>query len=242
MGWLWSSSSQPPPQEEQPTAPSLEAPAAPTAQQASTPNDPADTQLEEFLQLIHTAGDESSKPPSSSSSSPPTTTPSEDTKPSVLSWLSQKAKTAANNKPDEAPILDPLSESLFPTEMGCAQTFELAWSCSSLGGQFMSMYRHGNMRECSENWDDFWFCMRTRAYSGPVKADLIKQHYRNKAYRKYGGDKPSSEDVWERRTEKVPLGSAFSTPLPVTEEEVNAARERMREEERKASIRDAENI
>ncbi|KAG6104050.1 hypothetical protein E4U31_002242 [Claviceps sp. LM219 group G6] len=226
MGWLWSSSSQPPPQEEQPTAPSLEAPAAPTTQQASTPNDFADKQLQEFLQLIHTAGDESSKP----ISPPPTTNPSEDTKPSVLSWLSHKAKAATNNKPDEAPILDPLSESLFPTEMGCAQTFELAWSCSSLGGQFLSMYRHGNMRECSENWDDFWFCMRTRAYSGTVKADLIKQHYRNKAYRKYGGDKPSSEDVWERRTEKVPLGSAFNTPLPVTEEEVNAARERMRED------------
>ncbi|KAG5998320.1 hypothetical protein E4U52_000655 [Claviceps spartinae] len=238
MGWLWSSSSQPSPQEEQPTAPSLEAPAAPTTQQASTPNDSADKQLQEFLQLIHTAGDESSKP----ISPPPPTNPSEDTKPSVLSWLSQKAKAATNNKPDEAPILDPLSESLFPTEMDCAQTFELAWSCSSLGGQFLSMYRHGNMRECSENWDDFWFCMRTRAYSGTVKADLIKQHYRNKAYRKYGGDKPSSEDVWERRTEKVPLGSAFNTPLPVTEEEVNAARERMREEERKASIRDAENI
>ncbi|KAG5971989.1 hypothetical protein E4U58_007028 [Claviceps cyperi] len=236
MGWLWSSSSQSPPQEEeQPTAPSLEAPAA---QQASTPNDPADTQLQEFLQLIHTAGDGPSNPPSS----PPITTPSEDTKPSVLSWLSQKTKAATNSKPDEAPILDPLSESLLPTEMGCAQTFELAWSCSSLGGQFMSMYRHGNMRECSENWDDFWFCMRTRAYSGPVKADSIKQHYRNKAHRKYGGDKPSSEDVWERRTEKVPLGSAFSTPLPVTEEEVNAARGRMREEERKASTRNAENI
>ncbi|KAG5930481.1 hypothetical protein E4U42_001053 [Claviceps africana] len=209
MGWLWASSSQPTPQE-QPKAPSP-AP-SPNARQASAPTEPVDPEIQKFLQLLKTDEEESTNtrrhPPP-----PPTAASSQDSPPSIRSWLSLKASSKPN-QPDEAPLLDPLSESLLPTEMSCRQAFDLAWSCNGLAGQFNSVYRHGNMRSCSEHWDDFWFCMRTRAHTGPLKADMIRTHYRNKAYRKYGQDKPSSEDIWEKRTEKLPPGSTFNIPFP----------------------------
>ncbi|PHH87512.1 hypothetical protein CDD83_8759 [Cordyceps sp. RAO-2017] len=94
--------------------------------------------------------------------------------------------------------------------MSCRQAFDLAWSCNSLGGQFNSVYRYGTMRSCSEVWDDFWFCMRTKSYTGELKENMIREHYRNKEHAKYGGGKPSSEDVWESRPRRVQPGTAFS--------------------------------
>ncbi|KAG6017240.1 hypothetical protein E4U43_001953 [Claviceps pusilla] len=230
MGWLWSSSSPPTPQE-QPKAPS------PDEQQASAPTEPVDPEIQKFLHLFQTDnGEQSTNSQSRSAPPPPTTAASPGTTtPPILSWLSIKA-SPKTNEADEAPLLDPLSESLLPTEMSCRQAFDLAWSCNGLGGQFNSVYRHGNMRSCSEHWDDFWFCMRTRAHSGPLKASMIRTHYRNKAYRKYGQDKPSSEDVWERRTEKLPPGSAFNIPIPLAEtEERGDGQSSAKEEERRTA-------
>jgi hypothetical protein len=94
--------------------------------------------------------------------------------------------------------------------MSCRQAFDLAFHCQSVGGQFLSVYREGGMRSCSTHWEDFWFCMRTKSYSPEMKQKLIRDHYRKKEAAKYGNGKPSSEDVWEARTERVPLDSAFS--------------------------------
>ena len=51
--------------------------------------------------------------------------------------------------------------------------------------------------------------MRTRAYSGAMKEEAIKDYYRQKELRKYGPGMPNSTDVWEPRTEKLPPGTAF---------------------------------
>ncbi|SPJ93253.1 uncharacterized protein FTOL_13859 [Fusarium torulosum] len=64
-----------------------------------------------------------------------------------------------------------------------------------------------------ENWDDFWFCMRTKGYSAEQREKAIKEHYRAKEFVKYGPGKPSSEDVWESRDEKVPEGTTFNAPV-----------------------------
>lgn len=97
--------------------------------------------------------------------------------------------------------------------MSCRQAFDQAWACNGLGGQWNAVYRYGSMRSCSEQWDDFWFCMRTKSQTGPVKEELVRARYREKEYRKYGPGKPSSEDVWDSRDRKLEPGEAFSQRL-----------------------------
>lgn len=82
-----------------------------------------------------------------------------------------------------------------------------------MGGQFNAVYRYGEMRSCSEHWDDFWFCMRTKSYSPEMREKAIRDYYRAKEFTKYGPGKPSSEDVWESREGKVPEGTVFNEPV-----------------------------
>ena len=66
------------------------------------------------------------------------------------------------------------------------------------------MYRQGTMRSCSAYWDDFWFCMRTRAYAAPQREAAVRAHYRAKEWRRYRAPgQPSSADVWEPRLRRV---------------------------------------
>jgi hypothetical protein len=83
--------------------------------------------------------------------------------------------------------------------MSCRAAFDSAFYCSSLGGHFNDIYRYGQLRSCSEQWNDFWFCMRTKnSYSGPeVKERLIQERYAEKEKKLKEG--PNSEDVWRRR-------------------------------------------
>lgn len=46
-----------------------------------------------------------------------------------------------------------------------------------------------------------------------MRARAIKEHYRAKEFFKYKAGKPSSEDVWESRDEKVPEDSTFKEPI-----------------------------
>lgn len=122
-----------------------------------------------------------------------------------------EALSVTSAEPPIEPSLSPLAESLLPTTMDCEQAFNQAFYCQSLGGQWNNIYRYGGVRSCSDNWDDFWFCMRVKGYQpGPVKDDMIREHYRKRHLAKYGPGKPSSEDVWRERRERVPPGTAFS--------------------------------
>lgn len=109
-----------------------------------------------------------------------------------------------------APLPDDISpDSLYPAEISCRSAFDYAMFCQSFGGQFVNVYRYGSFRSCKNHWDDFWLCMRTRQWDEKDRAKAIKEHYRNKAIKYKTG--PSSEDVWQVRTE--PVKDAFQDNL-----------------------------
>ncbi|KAI1499807.1 hypothetical protein F5X99DRAFT_388656 [Biscogniauxia marginata] len=195
--------------------------------------------------------------PPSSTSSPGTDnnkqTPSSSSSSSSSSWsslfnpsspstaVSSSLTTSSSQSQSESqspspPPLDPLAESLLPTSMSCRQSFDLAFHCNSLGGQWASVYRSGAVRSCSHHWDDFWFCMRARAYSGRVKEDAVRDYYRRKEVAKYGPGRPSSTDVWEARTERLEPGAAFAEPYDMPD--VSDEEWRRLEIERRRQIRD----
>ncbi|PFH55265.1 hypothetical protein XA68_10230 [Ophiocordyceps unilateralis] len=147
---------------------------------------------------------------------------------------SSSAAAAASSRNKET-AQNPVAEAVLPTEMSCRQAFDLAWACNSLGGQFNSVYRYGSMRACSQHWDDFWFCMRTKSYTGEQKATMIRDYHRAKELSKYGPGKPSSEDVWTSRLTLLPLGSAFSQP--VNEPAVGDDQSRIMEAQRRREVR-----
>jgi len=201
MGWLWSTSTTATPSAPQGNvAPSTQAESqhAPASQRAQSSKSPtrdelAEQELQSFLQEFEA-----------------------DARPS---------STKYNRVPKQPPPLDashsaasnePISEQLLPTTMSCREAFDAAFYCTSLGGQFNNLYRYGTVGSCSENWSDFWFCMRTRGYGDREKQAAIKARYREKERRKYGKEElgNSSEDVWKSRDKKVEWGQAFKTPFP----------------------------
>ncbi|KAG9248896.1 hypothetical protein BJ878DRAFT_411597 [Calycina marina] len=111
-----------------------------------------------------------------------------------------------------------LSDQLLPTTMSCRDAFDAAFYCNSMGGQFNNLYRYGTVRSCSDSWNDFWFCMRTRQWGEPEKGNAIRERHKIKEKVKYdkreGGDiGRSSEDVWKSRERKVEVGEAMSKPF-----------------------------
>ncbi|EHK15876.1 uncharacterized protein TRIVIDRAFT_40267 [Trichoderma virens Gv29-8] len=234
MGWLWTSSSPKPPTDQSPSPPSSSSqptrsslpPPSSSPNSSQAPNEPVDPEIQKLLDLFNKSDD---TPKSSSSSS---STSSSSSSPSVISsWLSSKLSSAPEAPP--VPHLDPVSESLLPTDMSCRQAFDLAWSCNSLGGQWNAVYRHGEMRSCSHLWDDFWFCMRTKSYSGTLKENAVREHYRRKEYEKYyAPGSRSSEDVWTAREHKVAPGTAFAEAVEIAKVDDNEWR-RLEEERRK---------
>ena len=226
MGWLWASSSSPDMKSKPPSK-------EPASTPKPAPNEPsADPEIQKFLDLFSS---DSSKDPSKPSPSQQASGADSQPATGIASWFALK-KAPSQPEKTEAPPLSPLAESLLPTEMSCRQAFDLAWSCNSLGGQWNAVYRHGEMRSCSEQWDDFWFCMRTKSYVGDLKANAVGTHYRAKEYNKYGPGKPSSEDIWESRKERLPSGTAFSQEIEVPS--VSDEEWRREEAERRRKIRD----
>lgn len=237
MGWLWNSSSSAPSKTEAPQDPAQQ-----QQQQSSLPPPPPkaaspsadDVEVAKFLQEMMAEVKsvreslDASKADGSSPDSPGSTT-SPATKSTFASRWATSAFSSSSSLSSPAPTttgpateettatekrLSPLAESLLPTQMNCEQAFNLAYYCQSLGGQFTSLYRYGGMRSCSENWSDFWFCMRIKSYpAGEVKENMIREHYRNKELAKYGPGKPSSEDVWRERRVRVKPGEALSVPM-----------------------------
>ncbi|RKF72903.1 hypothetical protein GcM1_246103 [Golovinomyces cichoracearum] len=107
--------------------------------------------------------------------------------------------------------LDSISEQLLPTTMSCRDAFDSAYYCASLGGAFTNLYRYGTVRSCSDHWDKFWFCMRTRTYDNKSKEEAIKDYYRKVELSKYGKRGTSSQDIWKSRDHLVQKGTAFKS-------------------------------
>ena len=138
----------------------------------------------------------------------------EQTNQDLIAWLkeaeadlAEKREVAAGTRPPTkaSPARDAVDDispdSLYPTEISCRSAFDYAFFCQSFGGQFVNIYRYGEFRKCSNHWEDFWICMRTRQWDEKDRAKAIKEHYRKKAVKYKQG--PSSEDVWSTRTEAV---------------------------------------
>jgi hypothetical protein len=204
MGWLWSdsipTSSSPAAQDKNRPALVPEPPKASPSPNASpklpSRDELAEQELQSFLQELET----DVKPSSSKYNRVPRQPPTNSSIPSTR-----------NNDGEK-----PLSEQLLPKTMSCRVAFDEAFYCNSFGGRFNDLYRYGNLRSCSENWDNFWFCMRTRGYSEKEKEAAIKEHYRKKETMKYAKalGKESSEDVWKSREKKLEWGEAFNVPFP----------------------------
>ncbi|GAD97309.1 conserved hypothetical protein [Paecilomyces variotii No. 5] len=211
MGWWWNSSSK----DGNQTSTNSPLPSA-SSRDASTPQETlsatpkqmsADAQIEaEFQRLL--AGLE--KEENSRASQP---TSSEHTPHTQF--------TESGTQPPKEPRSSIAPESLYPDEMDCRSAFDYAFFCQSFGGQFVSVYRYGELRSCSEHWDNFWTCMKARSYPDESRKRMIREHNRKKAIKYKTG--PSSEDVWEIRTE--PVKNAFQGDFAALEREMKAAEE-----------------
>jgi hypothetical protein len=233
MGWLWTTPTHPPssvPVPEKNPQDSLQsaAPTPPSAPPSETSADAsskplsrdslAEQELYSFLKELEADTRPSSSKYDRIPRSPPPTT----------------SKTSQTTS---VPTLGPVSEQLLPTTMSCRNAFDEAFYCNSFGGRFNDLYRYGTLRSCSENWNDFWFCMRTRGYGDREKEAAIKEHYRRKESAKYSKElgKESSEDVWKSRTTKLEWGEAFNQPY----EELKESDEEWRKSERERRALDA---
>jgi hypothetical protein len=104
-----------------------------------------------------------------------------------------------------------INEATLPTTMSCRDAFDYAWHCHTPAAQWNAVYRYGGVRSCSDLWDDFWFCMRTKQFSAEARADAVREHYRQRMNEKYyAPGQKSSEDVWESREAMVEPGTAFT--------------------------------
>ncbi|KAK1761496.1 hypothetical protein QBC47DRAFT_370270 [Echria macrotheca] len=228
MGWFWNSAPSAP---NATTASTSEAP-KPAAAPAPREQPSGDREVQKFWEMIQEEVNPSqaaqAKPtPPSAAPSPPSPPPTAPTSSSWFSWArapdNTTSKPTTSARPEQqvdpttrAPRRDrrspesrAMSEAVLPTTMSCRDAFDYAWHCHTPAAQWNAVYRYGSVRSCSELWDDFWFCMRTKSFSDEARAEAIKAHYRAKEEAKYGGGQPSSEDVWESRKELVAPGTAF---------------------------------
>ncbi|KAF7595159.1 hypothetical protein BBP40_007126 [Aspergillus hancockii] len=205
MGWLWSSSSLT--KNESQTTPSANPQPGPKKPEI-LPSQPRTLTREEqadaeFKQLLASLEGDINKGSRTSQQSPSNLEPAE----STPSPHSSPASIAP--------------ESLYPDTMSCRSAFDYAFFCQSFGGQFVNVYRYGELRSCSEHWDNFWLCMKTRTWSDGARKKAIGDHYRKKAIKYKTG--PSSEDVWDLRTE--PVRNACEGDFAALEKEMQAEEE-----------------
>ncbi|KAL2863566.1 EMI1 family protein [Aspergillus lucknowensis] len=212
MGWFWSKtplplkdesrSPQPPTPENPPTPPQPQS-------QSLTREDKADA---EFKQLWASLQNDINQAASS-----------------TLEESSSTSTQFPNDLQTQPASIAP--ESLYPDTMSCRSAFDYAFFCQSLGGQFVNVYRYGELRSCSEHWENFWLCMKTRTYSEKEKRRIIRDHYRKKAIKYKTG--PSSEDVWEVRME--PVRNAFQGDFAALEREMKEQEESQARAEARAA-------
>lgn len=199
MGWWWRSSPQKDSSNDAPTqstsTPESIPQNAPPPKQL-TPDEQADLEFKQILASLQEAEASSSKTLSSQQTDTDATTPSE-------------------------PSSSIAPESLYADEMSCRTAFDYAFFCQSFGGQFVNVYRYGELRSCSEHWDNFWLCMRTRSWSDDLRRKAIRAHNQKKAIKYKTG--PSSEDIWDVRLD--PVRDAFKGDFAALEREIEAEEE-----------------
>lgn len=205
MGWLWGSNPQKDTPKVTPT-PTTNAP-EPTTQTAPpprqlSPDEQADLEFKQILAELQQADAELSG----------------NQRHGPESFIG--STTAPANPDTNAPLAQPASsiapESLYADSMSCRTAFDYAFFCQSFGGQFVNVYRYGELRSCSEHWDNFWLCMKTRGWSDELRRKAIRAHNQKKAIKYKTG--PSSEDVWDVRLE--PATDSFKGDFAALEKEM----------------------
>ena len=161
-----------------------------SAQPSSKPSreEKADAELESFLQAFSTSDP--------SRFSPTSEAPTPDGTPQQKPPLAPHERLLADGTVNIHPI------AIYPRQMSCRQAFDQAFYCQSLGGKFNDIYRFGHLRDCSEQWGAFWFCMRTRTLPDQDKQGMIAEYYagRDEKRRREVGN---SESVWDLREKAV---------------------------------------
>ena len=199
MGWLWASSKPPPsstillsPQDSCQPDPfatpqsTLTNPPPPQTPETSAPlsrDEAADAELRAFLESLQDG---------STSSSSKTIAPA-----------TQSSSVDQSNQSSD--LITP--HNIHPTTLSCRTAFDTAFYCASLGGQFTSLYRYGQLRRCSQEWADFWWCMQTnRGFMSEEEreARIVARGVQREREKYKGEGKLSSEDVWEQRRRMVP--------------------------------------
>ncbi|EFR03383.1 hypothetical protein MGYG_06382 [Nannizzia gypsea CBS 118893] len=221
MGWLWNSSPAPAEQTQKtdpspPTNDSRSLPLNSTTEQSTPQRKPlgrdelAEAEFNELLKSLDT-----------SSSSTEQHAPSTPKSPTSKPLPSQSIHF-------ESPPTQFQSDSLYPKTMSCRTAFDYAYFCQSFGGQWVNVYRYGELRSCSEHWSDFWFCMRSKSLSDEEREKAISDRYRRKAIKYKTG--PSSEDIWDLR--KEPVVGAFQGDYLAFEREM----ERLKQQDNGAKV------
>ncbi|KOS40261.1 hypothetical protein ACN38_g8890 [Penicillium nordicum] len=121
-----------------------------------------------------------------------------------------------NPSPESQSPISP--ESLYQDTMSCRNAFDYAFFCQSFGGQFVNVYRYGELRSCSDHWDNLWLCMKTRTWPEDLRRREIRDHNRKKSIKYKTG--PSSEDVWDVRLD--PAKDSFKGDFAAMWEEMKA--------------------
>ncbi|TKX19563.1 hypothetical protein C1H76_8412 [Elsinoe australis] len=179
------------------TSQTSEPPRSTTPAPPLTRDQQADAELNAFLASFES----SSSQPSTTSASPTTSPSSFDPTPpeTTTTQPSSPSPYLPNGKLDISPA------ALRPRTMNCRTLFDSAFYCASLGGKFNDIYRFGTLQPCSEHWDAFWFCMRTKSYNERERGDMIAKYYEEREEREKNrrSQGRTSEDVWEMRREPV---------------------------------------
>ncbi|KAG9886048.1 hypothetical protein KCV05_g11668, partial [Aureobasidium melanogenum] len=219
MGWWWSSDSTAAPVTESAPSQTTQSPTPVSTIQRQAPKKASpDSDFEALFASF--------EKPSSTTTIPTNSTPQpEATAPKIQHVTPAPKETPTHYVPSPSGSIEQQSESdapvdispdaLYPRQMSCRQAFDQAFYCQSLGGKFNDIYRYGELRSCSDNWNAFWFCMRIKTLPDREREERIKEFYKardeqNKA------ERGSSEKIWDLRTE--PVKKAFwRDPDEVTE-------------------------
>lgn len=192
MGWLWGSSPKDTTKDTPQDLPSTNLPEVPKQNvppKALTPDEQADLEFSQILADLR----------------------SEDAS------LNQ-ALTPGGSLEPQTPQSAIAPESLYQDTISCRNAFDYAFFCQSFGGQFVNVYRYGELRSCSDHWDNLWLCMKTRTWPEDLRKRAIRDHNRKKAIKYKTG--PSSEDVWDVRLD--PATESFKGDFAALEKEMKA--------------------
>ena len=198
MNWWWKSA----PQNEHSRSSSSPAPSPNTPQKAPSNTDPADP-LPDSIDTSGTSSPLSDSRPQHDAPKSREDLAYEDLKTLFSHIDADRADRAASTAHSRAlaPPVEDDPDSLYPSTMSCRQCFELAYWCSSMGGQLTNVYRYGGLRSCSDVWAQWRFCMRTKAMNEDTAKEKIKE-WNLKKHARYKKGR-SSEDVWRVRAEAL---------------------------------------